>query len=351
MPLSRRHVVALVGAAGMLLVPATAGAQSEDPAIAEQLFRDGRSLMEAGKTDEACEKFAASQRLAPALGTQLNLAICREKQGKTATAWSLFADVEAEASRRGDPRARIAHDHETALAGQLKKLVIEVPAPPPGMVIKLDGTVLPAGVLGTEIPVDPGEHDLLVTAPGKQPWEQSGLSLGPSATTVHLRVELQDQAPAAAPPTAARATTASTTPPAPASNLEDTRDVQHPGEQPPSGGTANAKRTIGFVLGGAGLVALGVAGYYGLTAISRKNDESKYPAGSQDRLTVYDQASSAQTWGLVFGGIGVAALGTGLFLVLTSHGAAAPAAATGRALHVSASVGPGFGGAQLQGSF
>lgn len=345
---SRYRALALAGAATLLLVPCSALAQS-DTAIAEQLFRDGRQLMDQGKTDEACEKFLASQRLAPALGTQLNLAICREKQGKTATAWSIFADVEAAAERKGDPRARIAHDHEAALAGQLKKVVIEVPSPPAGMVIKLDGTVLPAGALGTEIPLDPGDHDLLVTAPGKKPWEQSKLSLGPSATTVHVRVELEDEAPAAAPPTAAPATTTDATPqPAPA--LTDTRGPDTQASEQPSSGGGDTKRTIGWIVGGAGLVALGVAGYYGLTAISRKNDESKYPAGSQDRLTVYDQARTAQTWGFVFGGVGVAALGTGLYLVLTSHGSNAPAA-TGQGWHVTPSVGPSFGGAQLQGSF
>jgi hypothetical protein len=340
MPLSRRRWLALAGT-GLLFTPGTARAQS-DSAIAEQLFRDGRALMEAGKTDEACEKFASSQRLAPALGTKLNLALCREKQGKTATAWSLFSDVDAEATRKGDPRASIAREHEAALAPQLKKVLIEVPSPPAGMVIKLDGTVLPPGALGTEIPLDPGDHDLLVTAPGKKPWEQSKLSLGPSATTVHVRVELTDEGPAMAPP-----------PPAPAPNAVGTPDAETPppAEQPPSAGAGDSKRTIGFVIGGAGLVALGVAGYYGLTAISRKNDESKYAAGSQDRLTVYDQASTAQTWGFVFGGIGVAALGTGLFLVLTSHGSGGPAVTSGQVWHVTPSVGRGFGGAQLQRSF
>lgn len=340
----------------MLLAPASALAQSpSDAAIAEQLFRDGRTLMETGNIDGACEKFLSSQRLAPALGTQLNLALCREKQGKTATAWSLFADVEAAAERKGDPRARIAHDHQVALAAQLKKVVIEIPSPPPGMVIKLDGTVLPPGVLGTEIPLDPGEHDLLVTAPGKKPWEQSKLALGPSATTVHVRVELEDEAAAAAPAAAAPpATTADTQSQAATTAATDTRgpDTPQPEQPAASGGGNDTKRTLGFVIGGAGIVALGVAGYYGLTAISRKNDESKYPAGSQGRLTVYQQASNAQTLGFVFGGIGVAALGTGLFLVLTSHGSDAPAAAsTAQAWLVSPSVGPGFGGAQLQGSF
>lgn len=334
----RRHAIVVAAAAGMLLAPGSALAQS-DSAIAEQLFRDGRALMEAGKIDEACEKFMSSQRLAPALGTQLNLALCREKQGKTATAWSLFADVEAAAERKDDPRARIAHDHEVALAGQLKKVVIEVPSPPPGTVIKLDGTVLPAGVLGTEIPLDPGDHDLLVTAPGKKTWEQARLSLDASATPVHVRVDLVDGASAAASP----ATTAADTPP----------QAAPPAEQPATrGGRADVERTLGFVIGGAGVVALGVAGYYGLTALSRKNDESKFPDGSQDRLTVYEQARTAQTWGFVFAGIGVAALGTGLFLVLTSHGSDGSVTATGQAgWHVAPSIGPSFGGAQVQGSF
>ncbi len=108
------HVVLPHVAAASTFVPALAHAQA---AIAEQLFRDGRELLDAGKTDEACEKFAASQRLAPAIGTQLNLATCREKQGKTATAWSLFVDVESAAQRAGDAkRARFARDHEMALA-------------------------------------------------------------------------------------------------------------------------------------------------------------------------------------------------------------------------------------------
>src|SRR5258708_16936901 len=115
-------VLASLASAPILLAPATAVGQS-DAAIAEQLFRDGRTLLEAGKTDEACEKFAASQRLAAAIGTQLNLAVCRERQGRTATAWSIYVDVEAAAQRAGDvPRARFAHDHGAALAGQLKKV-------------------------------------------------------------------------------------------------------------------------------------------------------------------------------------------------------------------------------------
>ena len=61
---------------------------------------------------------------------------------------------------------------------------------------------------------------------------------------------------------------------------------------------------------------LGVASYYGLTAISRKRRRAGLPGGIAGRLTVYDQAKQAQTLGLAFAGLGVAALGTGIVLVL-----------------------------------
>lgn len=287
-------------------------------AIAEQLFRDGRALLEAGRIDEACDKLAASQRLAPALGTQLNLAICREQQGKTATAWSMFADVEAAALRNGDgARASVAQRHEAALAGKLKKIVIEVPAPPPGMIVKLDGTALPAGALGTEIPLDPGTHDLVVAAPGKKTWEQANIELGPSATTVHVRVEIEEMTPSSPPSAGDAAPTAAG--PAP----EAERSMPGPGPDlanvgQPSTSAAPIQRSIGFAVGAAGIVTLGFATYYAVTAISRKSDESNYPSGAQARLTVYDQAQTAQTWAYALGGLGVGAVGAGLFLVLTS---------------------------------
>ncbi|HEX8789714.1 MAG TPA: hypothetical protein VF765_02100 [Polyangiaceae bacterium] len=347
--MKRLDLVRLLGATALVTIPSIARAQS-DAAIAEQLFRDGRALLEAGKTDQACEKFAASQRIAPALGTTLNLALCREKQGKTATAWSLYMDAEQTATRAGDAaRARFAQDHVAALAPQLKKVVIEVPTPPPGMVVTLDGTQLPGGALGTEIPLDPGEHDLVVAAPGKKKWEQSHLALGPSATTVHVRVELEDDtaaapAQAAAPSPPPPSMAASTTPP------EDTPGGAPPGPEHPASST-DPKLVAGIAAGGVGVIALGVATYYWVTAISRNNDQNDYPVGSQERLTVYNQAKTAQTWGFVFGGIGVAGLGAGAVLVIMSLHDHSTQPATAGSWHVVPALGPGVGGALLQRTF
>jgi hypothetical protein len=85
-------VLIVVGSA----IPARTGVAqttSESAAQAEALFREGRVLIKAGQTSEACAKFAESQRLDPQTGTLLNLALCHEDEGKTASAWAEFNEV------------------------------------------------------------------------------------------------------------------------------------------------------------------------------------------------------------------------------------------------------------------
>jgi len=65
-----------LGVAAGLFGPAAWAAM---PALAESLYQDGRDLLTAGRTAEACEKFAESHRLDPAAGTLLNLAACNER--------------------------------------------------------------------------------------------------------------------------------------------------------------------------------------------------------------------------------------------------------------------------------
>src|SRR4051794_24053991 len=73
-----------------------------DPATAEALFRQGRQLMSEGKTSDACEKFAASQRMDASSGTLLYLADCDAKSGKTASAWAEFLSAARMARNQGD---------------------------------------------------------------------------------------------------------------------------------------------------------------------------------------------------------------------------------------------------------
>jgi len=158
-----------------LAVAFPAAAQGGDTGrqIAQQLFDDGRALLEARRYPEACTKFAESQRLDPGGGTLLNLAVCHELEGKTSTAWSEFRDALGQAVKdeRKD-REDIARAHIADLAPRLMRVVVHVPeavaAREPE--ISLDRSKLPPSAWNTPIPVDPGEHRISVVAPGAEPW-------------------------------------------------------------------------------------------------------------------------------------------------------------------------------------
>ena len=97
----------------------TAFAQS-DPVVAEALFQEGRTLLDQGKAAEACPKLAESHRLDPATGTLIALALCREAEGKLASAWAAFADAEGRARTEGSKdRETVARERAAALYPRL----------------------------------------------------------------------------------------------------------------------------------------------------------------------------------------------------------------------------------------
>jgi hypothetical protein len=146
-----------------------AWAQNADRAAAQTLFNEARALMEAASFSEACSKFADSQRLAPATGTLLNLALCEEKDGKTASAWLAYSDALAMATHEGNAeRRRIAQERITALEPTLRRLLVVPPANVPRELwIKLDDIALSPAAQRTAFPVDAGVHHLSYGASGK----------------------------------------------------------------------------------------------------------------------------------------------------------------------------------------
>jgi len=238
--------------AGQLLTaaPAFGAPTASEKAAAEALFHKGTELMQAQSYAEACAKFEASNAIEPGLGVKLWLADCYDRVGRTASAWALFSETAAMAEKSGqDERARAATERAADLQKRLSTLELVPPAQglPPDASVALDGGAIPAGSVGSPLPVDPGDHTVVVSAPGfKSLMLRQTVPAGPAS--VLLPVVALDRAPAepATKPSAAASKGAQDDEPAPA-----------PG---------HTQRVLAYSLGGLGLVSLAGGGFLGLRA-------------------------------------------------------------------------------------
>jgi hypothetical protein len=177
---------------------ALAQTSAEKAASAQALFDEGLRLMNAGQPASACPKFAASQKLDPGMGTKFRLAECYEKVGKTASAWALFIEIgdEARGAKRPD-REKIARKRAEVLAPKLARMTVFVSPEMTnlaGLEVRRDGTVLEKAVWDAPLPIDPGEHFLTATAPGKTPWESKPVVVQDSKT-IEVIIPRLDNAP------------------------------------------------------------------------------------------------------------------------------------------------------------
>jgi hypothetical protein len=300
-------------AASLLLALAVSGrvnAQTSNKALAEALFQSGRDLLENGRTSEACEKFAASQRVEAKLGTLLNLAACHEAQGRTASAWAEFTEAVTQAARANQPdRERFAREHVVDLDKRLSR--VELLAPSGKIAVAIDGAPLDPGVVGTAFPMDPGTHVLSVSARGKRTWTQSiTVPVGPGTQRVGIPpLEDASSAPSEAPAQAA----------------DSGSGVPPPVDPSPS------RRTMGWAAVGVGAVGAAMGTFFGIRAFSLKADaqhECEGAACSQRGLDLLSEARVAANVSTVAMLAAAVALGVGVYLVLTSPASGAPSGAS-----------------------
>jgi hypothetical protein len=181
----------------LILVAAARVAHADDTAALA--YQQADQLEKQGKLAEACPLYEASYRADPQIGVLLHLADCHERIGKVASAWAEFTDVVELAHRRGDNREALAQQRADALKPKLAYLHLAAPAsPPPGIAVTRDGldvTVL----VGTDMPIDPGDHEIIATAPGFIDWTKK-LTIGSLPTTTKLAIPALVKRPADAVP-------------------------------------------------------------------------------------------------------------------------------------------------------
>lgn len=307
--MTRRACSRFALGAGLLLAlqvaPAAAETTASQRATAEALFQQATQLMDEKRYAEACDKFAGSQDLDPALGTMLYLADCYEHAGRSASAWALFHEAADTAQRAGQTdRQRIALERATSLEERLSKLEVRVPAAQQlaGLEVLVNGALVPRASYNTELPVDPGPTRVEARAPGKKSWSTTvAVADGPSHQAVDVQ-KLAD-APRQKSPPGARSS-----------------EVAHVG---------SAQRTVGYVIAAAGVVAVAASGFFGYRAYSlNKKSKGECRADQPNSCTpegvsLRDDAQTAgalSTIGTVSGGLLVA---TGITLIATAPAASA----------------------------
>ena len=146
---------------------------------AQQLFAEAKAL-EPINLREACNKFAESLQYNPAaIGTLLNVALCDEKLGRVASAVAKFTEARDRSREQDLPvHLRAAEDHLAALAPQVPHLAIRLTQQLPETKILVDDRVVAPDALG-DIPIDPGEHVVVVSAPDRLP-HRTTLAIAPA---------------------------------------------------------------------------------------------------------------------------------------------------------------------------
>jgi hypothetical protein len=165
-----------------------------DEATARVAFERAEALQKAGNWVEACPLYEASYHDDPQLGALLHLAACHEQIGKLATAWSEFTDAAELARDAHDPRESAAKQEADSLAARLAHVHIIPPAVPiDGLTVHRDDVdVTP--LLGTDIAVDAGDHEIVVAAPGRVTWHHK-ITIIDQPSTATVSIPALDKAP------------------------------------------------------------------------------------------------------------------------------------------------------------
>lgn len=268
-----------------------AHADGANPAAAEALFDQGRAALSQGDFDTACGRFRESDRLDPALGTRFNLADCEEKRGHLATAWSLFRGVVAQLAE-GDDRLPVAQKRLAALEPRVPRLtMVLAPRAPRTTRVKEGDTEYAEGSFGVALPIDPGPHHLLVSAPGYHP-RRIDVALEPGETA-EVSVSPGSLEPVAALPAAS-----------------DTPHVED-------------HRTLGYVLAGVGATGIVVGAVSGVLTLHQKSiyDDNCDEHAKVCNQTGKDAGATGRTLGVVSvtGFVaGAVASAFGAYFILTS---------------------------------
>jgi hypothetical protein len=203
---------------------------------------------------------------------------------------------------------------------------------------------------GTAMPVDPGDHVIRVTAPGKEPWSQD-IKIPPTSRTFSVTVPALADAAEVEEATANPATETG----------QATGVVRTDTRPPPDSSSSNGQKVAALVVGGVGIAAMATGTVFAIQSRNSNKEALKLcliPSADGDTCptvpeqTRHDQlvqdAKDERLMGFIGFGVGGAALITAVILYVTAN---PEAASSERAFTVTPLSGQGGWGAAFSGRF
>jgi hypothetical protein len=321
----RFAIAGAVASLAALTVGAPAYAQTpsaEDIAAARSLGTDGVRLAAAGNCTAAIPKLSAAEKLFHAPTTLEALGECEIAIGHLVDGTEALNRVVREPLTAASPPPFIAAKHRAeqqlspALA-RIGRLRIHIAgAPLDQATVTVDDAPLPAVLIDSDRPTDPGSHRVAATAPGFE--TQTATVAVPEGGEASVTLELEPSPNAGGAPTATAPSGAQAPPPIPSSPPP----APSPSEAAPSSGRPRMGLAIGsFIVGGAGIVVGSVFGVLALGTKSSLDDacgptKKACPVSSQGDINNLDTQARISTVGFVVGAAGVT---VGIIALATSH--------------------------------
>ncbi|XXX74668.1 hypothetical protein WMF30_44160 [Sorangium sp. So ce134] len=286
-------------AAAVLLAAAPLPAAAEgtgDVAAARVLFVQGAKFAREGRWDEARALYARSLEIKATPLTRYSLGVAQKETGRLADALASFRAFLAEpATPSTAPYVGPARQAVAALEPRVGRAKLAVrPGEVDGLVLTLDGKPVRAAP-GQALELDPGAHEVVASAPGyRAAAARFSVVAGGS---VEVPIALAPAAPGAARSSAAGG-----------------------GLPPLAEASEGPSRTLPVVVMGVGGALFAGGAVLGLSGLKQAGDA---------RSSTGSDASAARAKGIlgdVLGGIGVATVGVGLYLLLNEPAPSPPKA-------------------------
>jgi hypothetical protein len=282
---------------------------------ARRLFLEGRELLNQGHPREACTPLERSQKLAPAIGTLLNLGMCHSYAGHLATAHEYYRQAEVLATLQQDTRRREhAHDAAAALAPRRATLTLRIPtAPDAKLEVRVDEIVQPREIWSNPMYIDAGDHRIVVQSPDKQSWQGIVTVVDGNKHVIEIP-ELQST-----PATSIDAAHSElVSPQGKPETVISADSILNRDQVPPDDAGLGTTRLVALGVGGAGIAALGASLIYTIAARSTYDDSSRSCRSNdvcgKEGIRLRDDARADAGRATVFGIAGGAALVGGVLL-------------------------------------